>query len=225
MEKTARGCLSVVTLLWKITVRFLIVCLLLLSGDLARAEDGFTPLFDGNSLKGWSGDSKWFRIEGEAIVAGSLDDPIPHNVFLCTAETYGDFELRLDVKLIGAGDNAGVQFRTAKIPGSHEVSGYQADMGSAGRPVWGSLYDESRRNRMLAEADVDAVRRVLRKEGWNEMVIRCEGPRVQMWLNDLRTVDYTETDDEIARSGVIALQIHGGPPAEASYRNIRIKSL
>lgn len=207
-------------------MRVLIACVLLLSGTFARAEEGFTPLFDAASMKGWSGDSKWFRIEGDAIVAGSLDKPIPHNLFLCTNKTYGDFELRLDVKLVGAGDNAGVQFRTAKIPGSHEVSGYQADMGSAGqRPVWGSLYDESRRNRMLAEADADAVRRVLRKEGWNTMVIRCEGPRVQIWLNDLPTVDYTETDDEIARGGVIALQIHGGPPAEASYRNIRIKTL
>lgn len=206
-------------------MRVFFVCLLLLTAAHARAEEGFSPLFDGASLKGWAGDSKWFRVERDAIVAGSLDKPIPRNMFLCTTETYGDFELRLDVKLVGLGDNAGVQFRTAKIPDSHEVSGYQADMGSAGGPVWGSLYDESRRKRMLAVADAEAVRRILRKEGWNEMVIRCEGPRVQIWINGLQTVDYTEADDEIARGGVIALQIHSGPPAEASYRNIRLKTL
>lgn len=207
-------------------MRIAIACLLLLGGSFAHAEEKFTPLFDGTSLDGWNGDGKWFRVREDAIVAGSLDEPIPHNVFLCTDETYEDFELRLDVKLVGPGDNAGVQFRTAKIPGSHEVSGYQADMGSAGgRPVWGALYDESRRRKMLAEPDPEAVRKVLRKEDWNQMVIRCEGPHVQIWINDLQTVDYTETDENIARSGVIALQIHGGASAEASYRNLRLKEL
>lgn len=197
-----------------------------LSGSRCWAEEGFTPLFDGTSLKGWSGDPHWFRVEAGAIVAGALDKPIPHNVFLCTDEPYEDFELRLEIKLVGEGDNAGVQFRTAKIPGSHEVSGYQADVGSAGgRPVWGSLYDESRRRKMLAVADAEAVRKVLRRDDWNRMVIRCEGPRIRIWLNDLPTVDYTETDEKIERSGVIALQIHGGPPAEASYRNLRLKKL
>lgn len=190
------------------------------------ADEGFTPLFDGGSLNGWNGDPAWFRIEEQAIVAGALDKPIPHNVFLCTDEDYGDFELRLEVKLIGEGNNAGVQFRTAKIPGSHEVSGYQADVGSAGgRPVWGSLYDESRRRKMLVLADAEAVRKVLRPDDWNRMRIRCEGPRIQIWLNDLQTVDYTEMDKGIERSGVIALQIHGGAPAEASYRKLRLKKL
>ena len=59
----------------------------------------------------------------------------------------------------------------------------------------------------------------------NDLVIRCEGPRIQIWVNGLQTVDYTETDDKIARQGIIGLQIHSGPPAEASYRNIRLKKL
>jgi len=191
-------------------------------------EAGFQPLFSGRDLSGWEGDAAWFRVVAEtpAIVAGSLTKPIPHNVFLCTTETYGDFELRLEAKLIGQGDNAGIQFRTKRLPGSTEVAGYQADMGRAwNRPVWGALYDESRRRKMLAEPDPEEVVQVLQEDDWNEIIIRCRGPQIEIFLNGLQTVDYTEADPEIARRGVIALQIHSGPPAEAWYRNIRLRPL
>jgi hypothetical protein len=36
-------------------------------------------------------------------------------------------------------------------------------------------------------------------------------------------VDYTETEPGIAPRGVIALQIHGGNPSEAWYKDISIK--
>lgn len=206
-----------------------VILLALLScswGRVGQAEDGFTNLVPSESLEGWEGDNEWFRVEDEAIVAGSLDKPIPHNFFLCTEKEYGDFELKLEAKLVGKGDNAGVQFRTKKIPNNHEVSGYQADMGSAwDRPVWGALYDESRRNRMLQEPDADVVSKSLKKNEWNELTIKCEGAHIQIWLNGVQTVDYTEEDPEIAKTGVIAVQIHGGAPALASYRKIRIREL
>jgi hypothetical protein len=44
-------------------------------------------------------------------------------------------------------------------------------------------------------------------------------------VNGIATVDYTEADNKIPRTGFIALQIHGGEPAEASYRKIRLKRL
>jgi hypothetical protein len=62
-------------------------------------------------------------------------------------------------------------------------------------------------------------------EGWNDYVIRAEGPRVQLWLNGKQTVDYTEKEPDIARRGIIAVQIHGGPPSEAWYKEIYIKEL
>lgn len=195
------------------------------SDDSARATD-FQPLFDGKTLEGWEGDEAWFRVEDGAIVAGSLEKQIPHNYFLCTTEEYGDFELRLQAKLIGEGDNAGVQFRTKRIPNNTEVSGYQADMGRAwNRPVWGALYDESRRNKMLAEPDPEALKKVLKPDDWNEMVVRCKGPQIEIFLNGVKTVDYTEKDEEIARRGVIAVQIHSGAPAEAWYRDIELRPL
>lgn len=186
----------------------------------AESEEGFTPLFDGKSLAGWEGNEKMFRVEEGAIVAGTLKEKIPHNEFLCTEKEYENFELRLEVKLVPAKGNAGVQFRTKRIPNHHEVSGYQADVGEG---WWGKLYDESRRNKILAGEDKLGER--LKSEDWNEYVIRAEGNRIQLWVNGVQTVDYTEKDENIATKGVIALQIHGGPPGEASYRKIRIKEL
>ncbi len=100
--------------------------------------------------------------------------------------------------------------------------GYQADLGQS---YWGCLYDESRLRKVLASPDKEELDRVLRKGEWNDYRILCEGPRIRLWINDLKTVDYSEQDKDIPLQGKIALQIHGGPPGEAWYRNIRIKDL
>lgn len=205
---------------------FLLVLAIPLWGAAADVEPGFVSLFDGKTLAGWEGKPQVFRVEDGAIVAGSATERVPQNEFLATEKKYENFELRLDAKLVGKGDNAGIQFRSERIPNHHEVIGYQCDMGFAGpRPIWGSLYDESRRKDFLAHGDAVTVGKALKKEDWNSFVIRCEGPRVQIWLNGVATVDYTEKDAKIARTGIIALQIHGGEPAVASYRNVRIKEL
>ena len=198
---------------------------LLLVGSASASEP--TALFDGRTLTGWEGNTEVFRVEGGSIVAGSLKSPIAHNEFLTTKKTYGDFELTLEAKLVGEGRNAGVQFRSRRMPDHHEVIGYQCDMGQMrGSNIWGWLYDESRRRKFLAEgADAEALAKAFRADDWNRLKIRCVGPRVQIWVNDVMTVDYREPQADIARSGVIALQIHGGKPAQASYRNIRIQSL
>jgi hypothetical protein len=189
-------------------------------------EPGFRSLFDGQTLAGWEGNEEMFRVQDGAIVAGSMEREIPHNDFLCTTEKFGDFELRLEAKLTGKGENAGIQFRSSRVPNHHEVSGYQCDMGTGkGRPIWGSFYDESRRRKTLVEPDVDVVKKALKPDDWNAFVIRCEGPRVRIWLNDALMVDYTEEDAKIERDGIIGLQIHSGPPAEASYRRIRIQEI
>ena len=186
-----------------------------------RAEE--KSLFDGKSLAGWEGDTaKTWRVEDGAIVGGSLDAVVPRNEFLCTTKAYGDFQLKVTFKLVGdkARANAGVQFRTKRIPNNHEVSGYQADIG---QDYWGALYDESRRNKVLARPDPKVLQGLIKYDDWNEYVIRCEGPRVRLWLNGTLTVDYTEPDDKVERTGVIGLQIHGGAKAKAYYKDIRIE--
>lgn len=187
-----------------------------------KSDDGFQTLFDGNSLKGWDGDSTIFRVEEKSIVGGQLKEKIPHNFFLSSTEQYADFELRLEFRLIGDGTNAGVQLRSQRIPDHHEMIGYQADLG---QDYWGALYDESRRKKILAAPDKEELAKVLKLGEWNKYRILCEGRHIQLWINDFQTVDYTEEDAAIEQSGFIALQIHGGPPGEAHYRNIRIRRI
>ncbi len=203
----------------------ILCCAFLLIGATTRAAEKPVPLFDGKTLAGWEGDTdKTWKVEDGAITAGSLTDTVPRNEFLCTTKTYENFELKVTFKLTGdkAKANAGVQFRTKRIPKHHEVSGYQADLG---QDYWGSLYDESRRNKVLAKPDPKVIEKLVKHEDWNEYVIRCEGPRIKLWLNGTLTVDYTEEDEKVERSGIIGLQIHGGAKAKAYYKNITIEEL
>ena len=203
----------------------LLPALLLLIPTFASTAEKPVKLFDGKTLTGWDGDiEKTWKIEDGAIVGGTLDAVVPRNEFLCTTATYGDFELTVKFKLIGdkAKANSGVQFRTKRIPKHHEVSGYQADVG---QDYWGALYDESRRNKVLARPDAKLLEKIVKHEDWNEYKIRCEGPRIRLWLNGELTVDYTEADDKIERTGIIGLQIHGGAKSKAYYKDIEIEEL
>jgi hypothetical protein len=180
-------------------------------------------IFDGRTFSGWEGNLKLFRIEDGAIVGGTLKEKIARNEFLCTTRSYGDFELRLNVRLLGGdGANAGIQFRTKRIADHHEVSGYQADMGTG---WWGALYDESRRNKVLTGPDQARMKTIVKQGDWNDYRIRAEGKRVQLWLNGVQTVDYTEPDPAVDAAGLICVQIHGGPPAEAWYKDVTVREL
>ncbi|MCZ2343608.1 MAG: DUF1080 domain-containing protein [Bacteroidales bacterium] len=182
-------------------------------------------LFDGKTFTGWEGDTeKTWRIVDGAIVGGSLDTVVPRNEFLCTTRTFHSFELKVKFKLEGDPKtaNAGIQFRTARIPRHHEVIGYQADMG---QQYWGALYDESRRKRVLAEPDQEKIRQIVKLGEWNEYKIRCKGNHIQLWINGTQTVDYTEMDSAIPLAGVIGLQIHGGGKSRVSYRDITLAEL
>ncbi len=180
------------------------------------------PLFDGKSFAGWEGNMKIFRIEDGAIVGGSMKAALPNNEFLCTTKRYSDFVLRAKFKVTGERVNAGIQFRSERITNNHEVIGYQADIG---QNYWGALYDESRRNKILVSPDAAELNKVLKRDDWNEYVIRAEGKRIRLTINGYQTVDYTETDDTIKQTGVICLQIHSGPPSEARYKDITIEEL
>ncbi|MCS6863836.1 MAG: DUF1080 domain-containing protein [Gemmataceae bacterium] len=196
------------------------VCPLLVAADNQRVA-----LFDGQTFQGWEGDTKkTWKIEDGCIVGGSLDAVVPRNEFLCTTKTYENFELKVTFKLLGdkALANAGIQFRTRRIPNDHEVIGYQADIG---QHYWGALYDESRRRKILAQPPKEKLEKLVKHHEWNEYVIRCEGPRIRLWLNGELTVDYTEPDEKIERRGVIGLQIHGGAKAQVYYKDITIMEL
>ena len=199
--------------------------LLVLFASVGVALGAPIPLFDGRTFTGWEGDiTKTWRIVEGVIVGGSLEEKVPRNEFLSTQKDFGNFDLRLKFKLVGKDGqvNAGVQFRSARIPDHFEMIGYQADLGEG---YYGSLYDESRRNKILAAADKEVIAKALKLNEWNEYRIRCEGPRIQLWINGVETVDYTEKDEKIPATGKIALQIHGGGKAEVSYKDIVLEEL
>jgi hypothetical protein len=204
-------------------MKLLPLALVLLAAVTLHAEP--VPLFDGKTFKGWEGDTeKTWRIADGAFVGGSLTEKVPRNEFLATEKSYGNFELRLKFKLTGSEGmiNGGVQFRSVRIPNNFEMIGYQADMGDK---YWGALYDESRRRKILAAPDKELIEKAIKLNDWNEYRIRCEGPHIQLWVNGVQTVNYTETEPNIAPEGKIAVQIHGGGKAEAWYKDIVIEEL
>jgi hypothetical protein len=200
--------------------RSLLLLLTLVCVPLANGEEpGFRSLFNGKDLTGWEGDQSLWKVSDNAIVGNSPG--IQHNQFLTSKEEFGDFELKLEFRVKDGVGNSGVQFRTKRIPDSTEVSGYQADLGDG---YWGSLYDESRRNKVLAKAPAD-FEKSLKKGDWNQYTIRAKGDHILLKINDVTTVDFKEADPAIARKGIIALQVHSGGPMKVEFRNIRIKPL
>jgi len=187
----------------------------------AEVEEGFTPLFNGKDLTGWEGDAKLWLVEDGVLIGRSPG--IKYNDFLATEKSYSDFVLRFQVKLVENKGNSGVQFRSKRVPPpSHEVSGYQADIAQG---WWGKLYDEARRNKVLAGPPDEVLKKAVKLGDWNDYEIEAVGNRVKLSINGVTTVDYTEADEKIAREGILAVQIHSGGPMEVQFRNLRIKEI
>jgi putative membrane-bound dehydrogenase-like protein len=181
-------------------------------------------LFDGKSLDGWEGDPAWWRVEAGEIRGGSTTQNVPRNFFLATNKSYQNFELRVKLRLTGTGFvNSGVQIRSVRVPNNTEMSGYQVDFG----PGWyGKLYDESRRNKVIADStDPKAVQAAIKEGDWNEYRIRAEGRRLRTWINGVPALDYTEADANIATDGRIGLQVHSGGKAVIQAKDIEIEEL
>lgn len=177
------------------------------------------PLFNGKDLSDWILDTKELWSVRDGMIVGRHSG-LAYNDFLRTKEDFSDFELKLSFRLTAGEGNSGVQFRSEPISYSHEVSGYQADIG---QQYWGCLYDESRRNKVLA-GPPDGALSGLDKSGWNEYVIRAQGNFITLHLNGIRTVHYIETEP-VLRRGFIALQVHSGPGIEVFFKDLRIREL
>lgn len=186
------------------------------------AVEGFQPLFNGRNLDDWIVDTPGLWRVQDGGVTG-VSPGLKYNDFLRTRKHYRNFILKTRFQLVSDSDraNSGIQFRSKPVPGSHEVSGYQADIG---QQYWGCLYDESRRNRILAQASQEALS-ALDKKGWNEYEIIADGRRIVLKLNGIVSVDYVETEEGIDGAGFIALQLHSGPPLSVHFRDLRIREL
>ena len=206
---------------------FLLLAMLVVSSVMAEEIAEEVQLFDGQSFDGWEGDIEdTWRIENGTLTAGSLEKEAARNEFLSTKQVFRNFDLKLKYKIIGDHKiNAGVQFRTKRIPDHHEVIGFQAEISPA---FDGNLYDESRRRKFLAKPQETLRKKAqaaVGADGWNTYRILAVGNRIQLWLNGVQTVDYTETDESIEKSGIIAIQIHGGMKGTVSFKDLVLRPL
>ena len=185
----------------------------------------FKALFNGKDLTGWDGDPKLWSVKDGMIVGITQGgrDKIRQNSFLSYEKLYSDFVLKVKVKLLNG--NSGVQFRSEQRD-DYVVAGYQADI--ADNQYFGMLYEERKRgilpywNEMSEEGKAE-IAAAVKKEDWNEYEITCKGDQVKMVLNGVTTLDMNDPDG--AKEGIIALQLHTGPPMEIHFKDIEIKEL
>ena len=184
-----------------------------------------TKPFDGKSLAGWDGDQKIWETLNESIVGGSLTEETKQNEFVATVREYSNFIVRLQIKLSGSEGfiNSGIQIRSQREPGSSGMAGYQCDWGDP--TWWGCIYDEGRRDKLMAQSDMKVIGPVVKRNDWNDYVIRADGPRITTWINGVMAVDFTESDPSIPQTGRMAIQIHGGGKALVEVRNLTIEEL
>jgi putative membrane-bound dehydrogenase-like protein len=195
----------------------------LVGAHVAIADDGFTPLFNGEDLSGWKGDDRLWSVKDGAIVGSTKDVSIESNSFLSYEKPFGDFVLRIKAKLDN--HNSGIQFRSEQLE-NHAVAGYQADI--AEQTYFGMLYEEKKRGFMpywqaMSEEARAKTQEWVNQGGWNQFEITCEGDHVQIKLNGHTTCDIL--DPEGAKEGIIALQLHTGPGMTVSFKDIEIREL
>jgi hypothetical protein len=180
----------------------------------------FKPLFDGKTLTGWKGRKSLWSVQDGAIVGQtSAAAALKHNDFLYTEKEYENFELTLSYKLVN--HNSGVQIRS-QVRDDFIITGYQADI--AEKRYTGILYDEGRRG-IIAKVKPEVVSKFIKPKEWNDYRIVCQGKEIKFWINGQPTISYTEKKASIPSKGVIAFQLHKGPPMKVLFKNIQIKEL
>ena len=206
----------------------LIVALRITAAD-APPESGpnARSLFDGKTLAGWEGSPKLWRVDDGCLTGGSYVETVKQNEFLATTRDYTNFIVRLKIKLTGTNGfiNSGFQIRSQRVPNNSEMAGYQCDFGE---PNWyGCIYDESRRNKLMASSDMKALRPVLKVNDWNDYVIRADGARVTTWINGVLGVDYVEQETSLPNFdwGKLGIQVHGGGKAVVQVKDISVEEL
>lgn len=189
-------------------------------------DNGFTPLFDGKTLAGWTtrggrydGNAVW-TVEDGALVGRQGEKSAGGLIY--TARRYGSFLLTLEAKIDypfdsgiflhmlprEEGDKKGLQITIDYRPNG-EVGGIYAD---------GWLHHNQE------------AKAKFHRDEWNRFDVRCAGipPRVEVWLNGERITDYARSSDAgFATTGHIGLQVHGArnDPGRACFRNIRLREL
>ena len=203
--------------------------------------------FNGKDLTGWEGNPAFWSVKDGAITGQTTkENPTKGNTFLIyTNGNVEDFELRLSYKIVGG--NSGIQYRSKVVnPKNWVVNGYQADF-EAGKTYSGILYEEggrgilAKRGEKVVVKEVDGkhkpevtgalgksedIQKKIKDEDWNDYLIIAKGNHLQHFINGTQTVDVIdEQKSKAAKSGILALQLHAGPPMTVQFKDIRIKKL
>jgi len=235
--------------LTKIAIAACAFCLLTHNAG-AATEEGFTSLFNGKDLTGWDGNPDLWSVKDGAIVGQTSEEhSIKNNTFLIwTKGTVGDFELRCSFKIEPLNDkgfaNSGIQYRSKVLdPKGWVVGGYQADM-EAGKTYTGILYEERMTRGIMAArgekvvwdkncekkvtgslGSSDEIQAAIKQGDWNDYVVSARGNHLQHFINGKQTVDVTDDcESKRAMNGVLALQLHAGPPMKVQFRDIRLRA-
>ncbi len=208
----------------------------------AADDDGWQTIFDGKTLDGWDGNPDFWRVEDGCITGQTTaDKPTKGNTFIIwrKGETT-DFELKLEYKIVGG--NSGIQYRSFEVPDNKWViGGYQADF-EAGDTYSGINYGERFRGILALRGqktvigadhkpkvvetfgDTKEIQTKIKKEDWNTYHVTAKDFTFTHKINDVTTSICTDEDTEQRRAkGVLALQLHAGPPMKVQFRNIKIK--
>lgn len=209
--------------------------------SLAEKDGGWTSLFNGKDLSGWTqlNGTATYVVEDGEVIRGQTTEGSP-NSFLCSDKTYADFELEFDVK-VDDQLNSGVQIRSKTKPQDSDKSepagrvyGPQVEIESSpGKSGW--IYGEATKFKWLSAAPKSADKKVnqhshVKNGEWNQFRVVAKGNNIQTWINGTQVANLTH-DDIYAMNpdGFIGLQVHGVKagtgPFEVRWRNIRIKEL
>jgi hypothetical protein len=199
-------------------------------------------LFNGQNLDGWAGDPKIWSVE-DGILRGQTTAaaPIEHNTFLIwQGEVPSDFELRLQYRIEEG--NSGIQYRSRVIDAERFiVGGYQADID--GDLTYTGINYEERGRGILAQRGQQVtlggeaakvtplgtpqeLAAHIKRGDWNHYRVVANGSRLQHFINEqLMCEVIDEQEDKRSTDGVIALQVHTGPPMLVEFREIELKPL
>ena len=203
-------------------------------------KDGFISMFNGKDLTGWDCKPDGWWVEDGAITSESTEENpcIKHHYIFWTSAKPADFVLRFKYRLVGG--NSGVQFRSERRP-EYDVWGYQADM-EGGEQWSGCLFQHDRGGVVMRGykaiiapdgtkqeeefASPEELQKVIKPGKWNTYEIRAEGPKIALRINGTLMCEVVDNDQVMARDkGVIALQMHPGPPMKVQFKDLKIKFL
>jgi len=205
-----------------------------------RSEDGseFISLFDGKTLDGWkAADMSWWSVEDGAITAKITEEkPCRKNQYLFSeVGEMKDFELKLAHRILSPHNvNCGFQYRSEHYKDA-DCKGYQIDNNL---PNMIRLYDEFGRHTLahrgqrtvFDENGKKTTTEIPEAKGepwfdltqWHEYHLICRGPKLTLLVNGRLVGEVIDNDPENHDlSGLLALQLHSGPPMTVQFKDIR----